>query len=215
MPINADTTGSLRTRKKYIQETHQCTKCGVTVAGGWGHFNHKKVCNNELIETSSHSTPTSSKLTLPVRQDAIMSRLDAGVHDPMLNSFTLSTEAENEHFEPDDSYSNNGLAAELTEYIASLPDLDAEHVTECLHWGRTIKTDISDTTRQVARFLKVSMLGQGLSGEHMQAFLDYTHEMGGEKAPLLPNKVEGCWKEIAKVPLFVQCTYECWNLDDP
>jgi len=201
MPLHAEARGSIKRRKKYELETHQCTKCGVNVSDGWGHLNHKRVCNKGQIATSSKCTPTSIKLTTPLRLCPILSHLDARVHDEMLNSCTLSTEDVNEHFAQDDSNGNNALAAELTEYIASLPNLDAEHVSECLHWGRKNKTNISDTIRQVARFLKVSMLGQGLSGEHMQAFLDYTHEMGGDKAPLLPNKVEGCWSAIAKVYL--------------
>jgi hypothetical protein len=33
----------------------------------------------------------------------------------------------------------------------------------------------------------------------MQAFLDYTHAMGGKKAGLLPKTVDGCWNAITRV----------------
>ena len=43
------------------------------------------------------------------------------------------------------------------------------------------------------------MLGDGLSRAHMQAILDFTHDMGGKKAALLPKKIDGCWKALTKV----------------
>ena len=43
------------------------------------------------------------------------------------------------------------------------------------------------------------MLGDGLSRAHMQAILDFTHDMGGKKAALLPKKINGCWKALTKV----------------
>jgi hypothetical protein len=43
------------------------------------------------------------------------------------------------------------------------------------------------------------MMGKGLSIDHIQAFLDYTHAMGGKKAGLLPKTVDGCWNAITRV----------------
>jgi hypothetical protein len=52
------------------------------------------------------------------------------------------------------------------------------------------------------------MLGKGISGDHMQAFLDYTHAMGGKKAALLPKTVDGCWNALTKVIMSIISYFE-------
>jgi hypothetical protein len=185
----------------------------MIVAGGWGHFNHNKVCTFANFNTRAPCTVTTTVVTTPVVLDAQQASDDDNLNAGLQEELDCCYAKEDEHLEEDTTSAINTLAAEVSEYIASLPNLDSEHVCECLHWGPTEKHNISATTREVACFLKVSMLGQGLSGKHMQAFLDYTHVMVGKKAVLLPKKVEGCWNALAKVILIVKCTYACWGSD--
>ena len=203
---------SKRTPQTHHTNTHKCSKCGMNVAGGWGHYNHNKVCTLANFTNPARCTTPTAVLTTPVVQDALLSWDADNLNARQQNELDFCHPEDDEHFEQDTNTCGiNALAAELSEYLASLPNLDSQHICECLHWGRIEKQNFSGTTREVARFLKVSMLGQGLSGEHMQAFLDYTHEIGGKKTVLLPKKIEGCWNALAKVIVFVKCRYVCWG----
>ena len=103
-------------------------------------------------------------------------------------------------FQDEDNKSNtNAIATEVSAYLSSLTTLDPAHIGECLHWGPTYQSTTSELTRVVAKFLRVTMLGDGLSRAHMQAILEFTHDMGGKKAALLPKKVKGCWRALTKV----------------
>ncbi len=97
---------------------------------------------------------------------------------------------------------HNGTSS-VSSYLTSLTDVDPQHICECIDWGCNNKTVISDETREVAKFFKVAMKGKGLSVDHMQAFLDYTHAMGGKKAAFLPKTVEGCWNAITRVNMSI------------
>ena len=201
MPQKAAAQASNRNPKVLHPNAHKCSKCGMNVAGGWGHFNHNKICTFAKFKTPARCTTTTTVVTTPVVMEAQHARDDDNLNAGLPKELDCCYAIEDEQLEEDTPSALNTLAAEVSEYLASLPNLDSQHIIECLHWGRTAKYNISATTREVARFLKVSMLGQGLSGEHMQAFLDYTHAMGGKKAVLLPKKIEGCWNALAKVIL--------------
>jgi len=203
---------SERTPKQHHPQGHKCSKCGIYVASGWGHWNHSKVCTSVKLDLPGGSTTPTSVVTTPVVQDAQQSCNDDNLNDDMRNGVDFCLPEENDQLHQDPSCGIIPLACEVSEYLASLPNLDSQHMLECLHWGRLTKNKISARTREVARFLKVSMLGNGISGEHMQAFLDYTHEMGGKNAVLLPNKVEGCWNELAKVQFIGKCRYMCCDV---
>jgi hypothetical protein len=192
---------SERTPQKLHPPDHKCTKCGMNVASGWGHWNHSKVCTSVMSDLLGVCTTPTSVVTTPLVLDAQQSCND---------DFCIPDE--DDQLQQDPTCGIIPLAAEVSEYLASLPNLDSHHMLECLHWGSSTKNKISAKTREVARFLKVSMLGNGISGEHMQAFLDYTHVMGGNKAVLLPNKVEGCWNELAKVQFIGKCRYTCCDM---
>ncbi len=93
----------------------------------------------------------------------------------------------------------NAIAREVSAYLSSLTRFEPAHICECLHWEPTYQSTTSELTRVVAKFLRVTMLGDGLSRAHMQAILEFTHDIGGKKAALLPKKVQGCWRALTKV----------------
>ena len=181
----------------------KCSKCGETVRGGWGHVQHEKICrkvrsanmNNDPATTNVFHTPVADNKEPDTSSDA---ENVCGGED------NFDTHNGNQWFsnDLDPTVLNNGTSS-VSSYLASLTDVDPQHICECIDWGCNNKTVISDETREVAKFLKVAMKGKGLSVDHMQAFLDYTHAMGGKKAALLPKTVDGCWNAITRVILCI------------
>jgi len=181
----------------------KCLKCGETVRGGWGHVQHEKICrkvrsanmNNDPATTNAFHTPVAYSKEPETSSDA---ENVCGGDD------NFDTNNGNQWFsnDLDPPVLHNGTSS-VSSYLASLTDVDPQHICECIDWGCNNKTVISDETREVAKFLKVAMMGKGLSVDHTQAFLDYTHAMGGKKAALLPKTVDGCWNAITRVNMSI------------
>ena len=181
-----------------------CSKCGVTFKG-WDSVNHVKQC--AVVKAAQHRMKRgcATLLTTPVPVPAkefmeIEPDESTGYEREASEDESSCTSIANRKEDNNDSGSNkNDIAAEISAYLSSITTLEPAHICECLHWGPTYQSKTSQLTRVVAKFLRVTMLGDGLSRAHMQAILDFTHDMGGKKAALLPKKIDGCWKALTKV----------------
>ena len=195
-------------KKTYTQQRRQnearprlCYKCGVPVPG-WDNTRHNKVCR--AVNDAQHLRATGCATLFSTPTEAV-----TGNEFLLMETEDGSTgyerdESEEEStsiaFQDEDNKRNtNAIATEVSAYLSSLTTLDPAHIGECLHWGPTYQSTTSELTRVVAKFLRVTMLGDGLSRAHMQAILEFTHDMGGKKAALLPKKVKGCWRALTKV----------------
>ncbi len=63
MRNNAAAKASKRRPKIQRPNAHKCSKCGMNVAGGWGHFNHNKVCTFANFNTPTPCTTTTTVVT--------------------------------------------------------------------------------------------------------------------------------------------------------
>ena len=174
-----------------------CYKCGVPVPG-WDNTRHKKVCR--AVNDAQHQMATDCA-TLFTTPEAVTGNEFLQMETDGSTGFERdeSEEESSIPFQDEDNKSNtNAIATEVSAYLSSLTTFEPAHIGECLHWGPTQSTT-SELTRVVAKFLRVTMLGDGLSQAHMQAILEFTHDMGGKKAALLPKKVKGCWRALTKV----------------
>ena len=175
-----------------------CLKCGVQLEG-WHTRWHKMVC--PTVKAAQHQMAT-GYATLVSTPNAVTGKESFQMETDGSTGYERD-ESEEEStsiaFQDEDNKSNtNAIATEVSAYLSSLTTFEPAHIGECLHWGPTQSTT-SELTRVVAKFLRVTMLGDGLSQAHMQAILEFTHDMGGKKAALLPKKVKGCWRALTKV----------------
>ena len=183
-------------RKKEVRP-RVCLKCGVPQQG-WDTTWHKKVC--PTVNAAQHQMAT-GYATLFSTPEAVTGNEFLQMETDGSTGFERdeSEEESSIAFQDEDNKSNtNAIATEVSAYLSSLTTLEPAHIGDCLHWGPTQSTT-SELTRVVAKFLRVTMLGDGLSQAHMQAILEFTHDMGGKKAALLPKKVKGCWRALTKV----------------
>jgi len=181
----------------------KCSKCGETVGVGWGHAQHDRICRKVRSANIMNYPATTNVFHTPAPDNEVPDA-SGDTDNACGGDDTLTTQNGNEWWDNDleTSVLHNGTSS-LSSYLSSLTDVDPEHICECIDWGCNNKTVISDDTREIAKFLKVAMLGKGLSVDHMQAFLDYTHAMGGKKAALLPKTVDGCWNAITRVSMSI------------
>ena len=181
-----------------------CSKCGVTLKG-WDSVNHVKHC--AVVKAAQHEMKRgcATLLTTPVPVTGnefreIEPDESTGYEREASEDESSSTSIANRKADNNDSGSNkNDIASEVSAYLSSITTLEPGHICECLHWGPTNQSRTSELTRVVAKFLRVTMLGDGLSRAHMQAILEFTHDMDRKKAALLPKKIEGCWKALTEV----------------
>jgi hypothetical protein len=181
----------------------KCSKCGETVRGGWGHVQHEKICRKVRSANKNNDPATTNVFHTPVTYNK-EPETSSDAENVCGGEDNFDTHNGNQWFsnDLDPTVLNNGTSS-VSSYLASLTDVDPQHICECIDWGCNNKTVISDETREVAKFLKVAMKGNGLSVDHTQAFLDYTHAMGGKKAALLPKTVDGCWNAITRVNMSI------------
>ena len=186
--------------------TPSCSKCGVSLKG-WSSVHHVRHCAvakaaQHLMQRGS-ATVLSTPVTVTENEFMNIQPDDCTGYEGEVVSEdeSSSTSTGNRNEDNNHNASNkNEIAAEISSYLSSLKKFDPSHIVECLHWGPTHhQSKTSESTRVVAKFLRVTMLGDGLSRAHMQAILDFTHDMGGKKAALLPKKINGCWKALTKV----------------
>ena len=178
-----------------------CLKCGVQLEG-WHTRWHKMVCPTVKAAQHQMSTGYATLVSTPnavTGKESFQMETDGSTGYERDESEEESCSITSIAFQDEDNKSNtNAIATEVSAYLSSLTTLEPAHIGECLHWGPTQSTT-SELTRVVAKFLRVTMLGDGLSQAHMQAILEFTHDMGGKKAALLPKKVKGCWRALTKV----------------
>jgi hypothetical protein len=178
-----------------------CSKCGVSLRG-WSSVNHVKYCAVAKAAQHQMQRGCATLLSTPVTVNQTIEPDDSRGYEGEVvseeESSTTSTGNRNEENKHNGS-NQNQIASEISSYLSSLKKFDPSHIVECLHWGPSHQSKTSQSTRVVAKFLRVTMLGDGLSRSHMQAILDFTHDMGGKKAALLPKKINGCWKALTKV----------------
>ncbi len=68
---------------------------------------------------------------------------------------------------------------------------------KCAHQQLAVKEVIKQHQDRQNRGYEHTISSQDKA--HMQAILEFTHDMGGKKAALLPKKIDGCWKALTKV----------------
>ncbi len=172
---------------------------------GWDSVHHIKVCT--ALKSAKHQMTTgcATLLSTPIARtgnEFFEWDLDEGEgheREEHVEEGCDTSIAHHQEYDDDSANNKNVIALEVSAYLASLDTLEPAHFCEGLRWGPTYQSRTSELTRVVTKFLRVTMLGDGLSRAHMQALLEFTHEMGGKKAALLPKKIDGCWRALTKV----------------
>ena len=113
MPQKAAAQASNRNPKVLHPNAHKCSKCGMNVAGGWGHFNHNKICTFAKFKTPARCTTTTTVVTTPVVMEAQHARDDDNLNAGLPKELDCCYAIEDEQLEEDTPSALNTLAAEV------------------------------------------------------------------------------------------------------